>query len=154
MAFLVSNGHDSRTILDESGAEDLLGMGDMLFRPNGGKPRRLHGPFVPDSDVQAVVDFWKAQKKAEYSLDFAEWGAPTADTRKGADTSGMSEEDALYTQIIQFTLEQGKGISISKLQRQFRIGFNKAARFMEQMQKDGIIAPPGHANRARDIISD
>ena len=154
VAFLVSNGHDSRTILDESGAEDLLGMGDMLFRPNGGKPRRLHGPFVPDSDVQAVVDFWKAQKKAEYSLDFAEWGAPTADTRKGADTSGMSEEDALYTQIIQFTLEQGKGISISKLQRQFRIGFNKAARFMEQMQKDGIIAPPGHANRARDIISD
>ena len=154
VAFLVSNGHDSRTILDESGAEDLLGMGDMLFRPNGGKPRRLHGPFVPDSDVQAVVDFWKAQKKAEYALDFAEWGAPAADARKGADTSGMSEEDALYSQIIQFTLEQGKGISISKLQRQFRIGFNKAARFMEQMQKDGIIAPPGHANRARDVISD
>ncbi|HIU18324.1 MAG TPA: DNA translocase FtsK 4TM domain-containing protein [Candidatus Avidesulfovibrio excrementigallinarum] len=154
VAFLVSNGHDSRTILDESGAEDLLGMGDMLFRPNGGKPRRLHGPFVPDSDVQAVVEFWKSQKKAEYTLDFSEWGAPSADTKKSADTSGMSEEDALYAQIIQFTLEQGKGISISKLQRQFRIGFNKAARFMEQMQKDGIIAPPGHANRARDIISD
>ncbi len=155
VAFLVSNSHDSRTILDESGAEDLLGMGDMLFRPNGGKPRRLHGPFVPDADVSAVVDFWKAQRQPTYEVDFEEWGTPSPDAGKGeSEVSGLSEEDAMYNEVVQFTLEHGKGLSISKLQRQFRIGFNKAARFMEQMQKDGIIAPPGHANRGRDVIVD
>jgi len=158
VSFQVTNGHDSRTILDSTGAELLLGKGDMLFKPSGSKPFRLHGPFVPDADVEAVVNFWKAQRKPEYNIDFAEWGQPSPDDPRragvSASGSGMSEEEEMYNEIVQFALAQGKNLSISKLQRQFRIGFNKAARFMEQMQQDGIISPPGHANRSRDVIND
>ncbi|MBR5734019.1 MAG: DNA translocase FtsK, partial [Desulfovibrionaceae bacterium] len=153
VAFLVANGHDSRTILDESGAEDLLGMGDMLFRPNGGKVRRLHGPFVPDEDVSAVVSYWKAQARPVFELDFETWGTPQGDSaRPGEGAFGNPEEDELYAKVVEFAMEQSTPISISKIQRQFRIGFNKAARFMERMQQDGIVPPPGHANRARDLV--
>lgn len=153
IAFQVTSAHDSRTILDTIGAELLLGKGDMLFKPSGSKPRRLHGPFVSDEDVQAVVDFWKAQRAPAYALDFSEWGAPTGEASKaGGDMSGISEEDALYGEIVQFALEEGKKLSISKLQRRFRIGFNKAARFMERMEQDGVIQPAGHANRSREIL--
>lgn len=157
IAFQVTSAHDSRTILDSTGAELLLGKGDMLFKPSGSKPRRLHGPFVADEDVQAVVDYWKSQRAPDYDLDFSEWGAPTGGGNglraegKG-DASGLSEEEALYGEIVQFALEEGKKLSISKLQRRFRIGFNKAARFMERMQEDGIIQPAGHANRSRDVV--
>ncbi len=155
VAFKVSNGHDSRTILDTTGADALLGNGDMLFKPSGTSPRRLHGPYVSEEDVEAVVGYWKSTCETNYVVDFAEWGAPKAtDLGRRGDSSTLSDEDAMYAEIVQFALEDPKKLSISKLQRRFRIGFNKAARFVERMQQDGIIPPPGHANRARDVITD
>lgn len=154
IAFQVSNKYDSRTILDSVGAELLLGRGDMLFKPNGGKLRRLHGAFVPDDDVAAVVAYWKRQRAPEYRVDFSEWGLPQAPAPDTAAGSAGNEEEALYVQVVSFACEEGQKISISKLQRRFRIGFNKAARFMERMEQDGIITPPDRANRARQIRRD
>lgn len=154
IAFQVSNKYDSRTILDSVGAELLLGRGDMLFKPNGGKLRRLHGAFVPDDDVAAVVGYWKRQRAPEYRVDFSEWGLPQAPAPDPATAGAGNEEEALYVQVVSFACEEGQKISISKLQRRFRIGFNKAARFMERMEQDGIITPPDRANRARQIRRD
>ncbi len=142
IAFKVTSGQDSRTILDVTGSEKLLGMGDMLFKPNGGSIQRLHGAFVSDDEVAAVVDFWKKQQKPNYQVDFSEFGEEEED---GGDDFGMSSsrggdlaDDPIYIEAMQFVMENGK-VSISLLQRRFRIGFNRAARFVEQMEKDGIL---------------
>ena len=138
----MTSGQDSRTILDVTGSEKLLGMGDMLFKPNGGSIQRLHGAFVSDDEVAAVVDFWKKQQKPNYQVDFSEFGEEEED---GGDDFGMSSsrggdlaDDPIYIEAMQFVMENGK-VSISLLQRRFRIGFNRAARFVEQMEKDGIL---------------
>ena len=142
IAFKVTSGQDSRTILDVTGSEKLLGMGDMLFKPNGGNIQRLHGAFVSDDEVAAVVDFWKKQQKPNYQVDFSEFGEEEED---GGEDFGMSSsrggdlaDDPIYIEAMQFVMENGK-VSISLLQRRFRIGFNRAARFVEQMEKDGIL---------------
>ncbi len=156
ISFQVANKYDSRTILDTAGAEQLLGKGDMLFKPTGGKLQRLHGPFVTDEEVQAVVDYWKRQKAPQYEVDFSEWGASVAEPAKaGAISSGSvsSEEEALYAEAVAFVQEQGR-MSISLLQRRFRIGFNKAARFVERMEQDGILPPASRANKARQVRTD
>lgn len=156
ISFQVANKYDSRTILDTAGAEQLLGKGDMLFKPSGGKLQRLHGPFVTDDEVQAVVDYWKRQKAPQYEVDFAEWGASVAEPVKGgagAPGSISSEEEALYAEAVAFVQEQGR-MSISLLQRRFRIGFNKAARFVERMEQDGILPPASRANKARQVRTD
>ncbi|MBR3880268.1 MAG: DNA translocase FtsK [Mailhella sp.] len=142
IAFKVTSGQDSRTILDGAGAEKLLGMGDMLFKPNGGNIQRLHGAFVSDDEVSAVVEYWKKQQKPNYQVDFSEFG--NEDDDEGDDFGMPSSrgndlvDDPIYNEAVQFVMERGGKISISLLQRRFRIGFNRAARFVEQMDKDGI----------------
>ncbi len=138
ISFQVTSKHDSRTILDMVGAEHLLGKGDMLFKPSGGKLLRLHGPFVHDEEVQSVVEYWKSQAPPAYKVDFSDWANEQNEVKSTAsvDTGG----DALYAQVLAFVEEQGK-VSISLVQRRFKIGFNKAALMVEQLERDGVIGP-------------
>ncbi|MEG2005309.1 MAG: DNA translocase FtsK, partial [Bilophila sp.] len=157
ISFQVANKYDSRTILDAVGAEQLLGKGDMLFKPTGGKLLRLHGPFVTDDEVQSVVDYWKRQRAPQYDVDFSAWGAASAESAKSSAStssgSGATDEESLYAEAVTFVQEQGR-MSISLLQRRFRIGFNKAARFVERMEQDGILPPAERANKARQVRMD
>lgn len=148
ISFQVTSKHDSRTILDQVGAEHLLGRGDMLFKPSGGKLMRLHGPFLTDEEVQAVAAHWKAQLPADYQVDFAQWSAETAAASPAI--GGDATTDALYGAARDFVLEQGKA-SISLLQRHLKIGFNRAARLMEQFERDGIIGP-ADGSKPRNVI--
>jgi len=142
ISFQVTSKHDSRTILDSVGAEHLLGKGDMLFKPAGGKFQRMHGAFVSDKDVHAVVNYWKSQLKPEYSIDFADWHSEVTSSAAGGTVIGSINgdiaADPMYAEAVDFVRQQGKA-SISLIQRKFRIGFNKAARYVEQMEQDGII---------------
>ncbi len=147
ISFQVTSKHDSRTILDTVGAEHLLGKGDMLYKPSGGKIMRLHGPFVSDEDVTKVVEHWKKHLKPSYTVDFSEWGNG-GDTSGNASDSGDTTQDALYNAVSDFVREQERH-SISLVQRRFKIGFNRAARLLEQLEKDGVIPPPD-ANRPRN----
>ena len=157
VSFQVANKYDSRTILDTAGAEQLLGKGDMLYKPTGGKLQRLHGPFVTDDEVQAVVDHWKRQCAPQYEVDFTEWGTSLTENAKAssapASGPGSSDEESLYAEAVAFVQEQGR-MSISLLQRRFRIGFNKAARFVERMEEEGILPPASRANKARNVRMD
>ena len=157
VSFQVANKYDSRTILDTAGAEQLLGKGDMLFKPTGGKLQRLHGPFVTDDEVQAVADHWRRQCAPQYEVDFTEWGTSLAENAKAssapASGPGSSDEESLYAEAVTFVQEQGR-MSISLLQRRFRIGFNKAARFVERMEEEGILPPASRANKARTVRMD
>ena len=138
IAFQVASMHDSRTILDQPGAERLLGRGDMLFKPSNGPVRRLHGPFLSDEEVQAVVNHWKHHLRPSYQVDFARWGGDAAGNDSGS--SGDGAGDALYDEVVKFVRDQGRA-SISLVQRRFKIGFNRAARLVEQLETDGIIGP-------------
>lgn len=141
ISFQVTSKHDSRTILDAVGAEHLLGKGDMLYKPAGGKFRRLHGAFVSDDDVVAVTDYWRSRQKPSYLVDFSEWsGEPSFGGGNGGGGGDDVASDPIYADAVAFVREQGKA-SISLIQRRFRIGFNRAARFVEQMEQDGIIGP-------------
>jgi S-DNA-T family DNA segregation ATPase FtsK/SpoIIIE len=151
ISFQVTSKHDSRTILDTVGAEHLLGKGDMLFKPGGGKSKRLHGAFVSDQDVTAVVDYWKSQQRPEYRLEFSDWSSEADGALSGGgNENGDIFADPLYNETVEFVRQQGKA-SISLIQRKFRIGFNKAARFVEQMERDGIISP-ADGSRPRQVI--
>ena len=135
MAFAVSSGTDSRTIIDQSGAEKLLGRGDMLFLPMGmNKPLRVQGAFISDKDVQNVVDFVKKQQKVAYD------DSMTVSDEEANDGGGSQEEDELFSQAVDFiTLEQK--CSISLLQRKFKIGYNRAARIVDRMAEKGMVGP-------------
>ncbi len=139
IAFAVTNGQDSRTILDTVGAEKLLGNGDMLFKPNGGTVKRLHGAYVSEDEVAAIVDFWKKQQVPDYKVDFASLGG---DDQQDDESAGRRNsdivDDPVYSEAIEYVLSSGK-VSISALQRRFRVGYNRAARFVEQMEIDGIV---------------
>jgi DNA segregation ATPase FtsK/SpoIIIE, S-DNA-T family len=154
IAFQVTSKHDSRTILDAVGAEYLLGRGDMLFKPSGGKTTRMHGAFVSDEETAAVVDFWKAKAAPSYALDFSDWQKSSENTGSGGDFGGEGGEDtaadAVYPQAVEFVMEQGKA-SISLIQRRFRIGFNRAARFIEQMERDGLLGPQ-EGSKPRSVL--
>ncbi len=151
ISFQVTSKHDSRTILDTVGAEFLLGKGDMLFKPSGGKLQRLHGAFVSDDDVNGVVAFWKKQQPPSYKVDFAEWGNEgTLDGNGGSGGAGDLADDPVYAEAVEFVMGQGRA-SISLIQRRFRIGFNKAARYVEQMEQDGIIGP-ADGSKPRSVI--
>ena len=139
ISFQVTSKHDSRTILDTVGAEHLLGKGDMLYKSGGGGLQRLHGAFIDNKDVLAVVKFWKEQQPPVYELDLSDWkNGDRQAALPGTDGEGL--DDPMYQEVVDFVLSQGKA-SISLLQRRFRIGFNRAARYIEQMEKDGIIGP-------------
>ncbi len=140
IAFQVSSKHDSRTILDGIGAEYLLGHGDMLFKLSGGNVQRVHGAFVGDDEIARVVHYWEKQRPQRFELDFAEWN--TAGDNGGEGGGGASDvlDDPKYAEAIDFVTDQGRA-SISMIQRRLRIGFNRAARFIEQMEMDGIIGP-------------
>ncbi|SIN78577.1 DNA translocase FtsK [Halodesulfovibrio marinisediminis DSM 17456] len=144
ISFQVTGKHDSRTILDTVGAEHLLGKGDMLFKPGGGRLTRMHGAFVSDDDVMAVVSHWKKQLPPAYKVDFVEWATEGTGNVSGSMNGGGGNngtaDDPLYAECVAFVIENGKA-SISLIQRRFRIGFNKAARFVEQMEQDGIVGP-------------
>ena len=142
ISFQVTSKHDSRTILDTVGAEHLLGKGDMLFKPGGGKFKRMHGAFVSDQNVNAVVDYWKYHQRPDYQIDFADWSPEGSGGVLSGGNGGGGDiaADPMYNEAVEFVRQQGKA-SISLIQRKFRIGFNKAARFVEQMEMDGIIGP-------------
>ena len=140
IAFTVSSKIDSRTILDQAGAESLLGMGDMLYSgPNSTLPVRVHGAFVRDQEVHAVVQDWKARGRPQYVDGIT------------SDSESEGELDPLFDQAVQFVTEKRKA-SISGVQRQFRIGYNRAARIIEQMEAQGIVSEQGH-NGNREVLA-
>ncbi|MCK3125706.1 DNA translocase FtsK [Escherichia coli] len=149
IAFTVSSKIDSRTILDQAGAESLLGMGDMLYSgPNSTLPVRVHGAFVRDQEVHAVVQDWKARGRPQY-VDGITSGSESEGGAGGFD--GAEELDPLFDQAVQFVTEKRKA-SISGVQRQFRIGYNRAARIIEQMEAQGIVSEQGH-NGNREVLA-
>ncbi|WP_243363131.1 DNA translocase FtsK [Fundidesulfovibrio terrae] len=140
IAFQVTSRHDSRTILDTVGAEHLLGRGDMLFKPSGAKMVRMHGAFVSDEESARVVEYWKERQAPSYLMDLASWNDASGGDGQGGFGDGESLSDPVYPQALEFVMEQGKA-SISLIQRRFRIGFNRAARFIEQMEREGLLGP-------------
>ncbi len=153
VAFQVSSKIDSRTILDQMGAESLLGQGDMLFLPPGtGYPQRVHGAFVADEEVHRVVEHWKQFGEPDYDEAILAGDAPEAG---GADLFGESggdgESDPLYDEAAQFVLTSRRA-SISAVQRQLRIGYNRAARLIEQMEAAGLVSPMGR-NGTREVVA-
>ncbi|PST91941.1 DNA translocase FtsK 4TM domain-containing protein [Photobacterium jeanii] len=153
MAFTVSTKTDSRTILDQGGAESLLGMGDMLYLPAGqNHPVRVHGAFASDDDVHNVVNDWKARAKPQYidgilNADQGAEGLLPGETPVGGD----DDLDQLFDQVAAFVTETRRG-SVSGVQRKFKIGYNRAARIVEQLESHGIVSPPGH-NGNREVLA-
>ena len=154
IAFQVSSRIDSRTILDQQGAETLLGMGDMLYLPPGtGVPNRVHGAFVDDHEVHAVVADWHARGKPQY-IDEILQGASDGEQvllPGEAPEGGDDELDALYDEAVAFVTETRRG-SISSVQRKFKIGYNRAARIIEQMELQGVVSAQGH-NGNREVLA-
>jgi len=149
MSFMVSTKIDSRTILDQGGAEQLLGMGDMLFLPPGsGSPKRVHGAFMTDDEVHRVADFVRSQGAPQY-LESITQGItkPESGSARGAD----AESDELYDEAVDFVV-QGRRVSISSVQRRFRIGYNRAARIVETMESSGVISTAG-SNGNREVLA-
>ncbi len=153
ISFHVTSKIDSRTILGEQGAEQLLGRGDMLYMPGGKALARVHGPFVSDDEVQAVSDFWRSQGAPDY-ID-AVVNEPEGDagfSLNGAPTGDDSPEEQTFRQACQLVAESQKA-STSWLQRQLRVGYNSAARLIERMEKEGLVSRPDHVGR-REVLMD
>ena len=151
ISFHVTSKIDSRTILGEQGAEQLLGKGDMLYMPGGKQLTRVHGPFVSDDEVRMIADHWRAQGTPEYIQAVTEEPEDGSYALDGADLSD-SKEDRQYAQACQIVFESQK-VSTSWLQRQLRIGYNTAARIIERMEDDQFISPPNHIGR-REVLRD
>ncbi len=149
IAFQVSSKIDSRTILGEMGAEQLLGKGDMLYMSSGNKIRRIHGPFVGDAEISSLVSFWKAQGKPTYRTDII---LGQRDEDDSAYTDFSANSDNLYDQAVSFVRKE-KRVSTSYIQRQFKIGYNRAATIVERMEKEGIISEPNHVGK-REVLVD
>jgi S-DNA-T family DNA segregation ATPase FtsK/SpoIIIE len=148
ISFMVNTKIDSRTILDQGGAEQLLGMGDMLFMPPGtGSPKRVHGAFMTDEEVHKVAEFVKSQGEPQYleSVTQANSG------EKNDSLAEDAEQDLLYDQVVAFVLENQR-VSVSLVQRQFKIGYNRAARIVEAMESAGVVSPM-KANGNRDVLA-
>ncbi|WGV99391.1 DNA translocase FtsK 4TM domain-containing protein [Vibrio sp. YMD68] len=152
VAFTVSTKTDSRTILDQGGAESLLGMGDMLYLPSGSSHTiRVHGAFASDDDVHAVVNNWKARGRPNY-IDEITNGEPSPDTLlPGEKMEGDEDTDPLFDQVVEHVVESRRG-SVSGVQRKFKIGYNRAARIIEQLEAQGIVSAPGH-NGNREVLA-
>ena len=154
MAFQVSSGLNSRTILDQQGAEQLLGMGDMLYLPPGtGVPTRVHGAFIDDHEVHAVVKDWKLRGEPNYIEEILAGGSDPDMLLPGEQAEGEDGEelDAIFDEAVNFVTEKRR-VSISSVQRQFRIGYNRSARIVEQMEIQGIVSTAGN-NGAREVLA-
>lgn len=154
MAFQVSSGLNSRTILDQQGAEQLLGMGDMLYLPPGtGVPTRVHGAFIDDHEVHAVVKDWKSRGEPNYIEEILAGGNDPDMLLPGEQAEGGDDEelDTLYDEAVNFVTEKRR-VSISSVQRQFRIGYNRSARIVEQMEIQGVVSTAGN-NGAREVLA-
>ena len=154
MAFQVSSGLNSRTILDQQGAEQLLGMGDMLYLPPGtGVPTRVHGAFIDDHEVHAVVKDWKSRGETNYIEEILAGGNDPDTLLPGEQNEANEAEelDVLYDDAVNFVTEKRR-VSISSVQRQFRIGYNRSARIVEQMEIQGVVSTAGH-NGAREVLA-
>ena len=148
IAFQVSSKIDSRTILDQGGAEQLLGHGDMLFMPPGhALPERVHGAFVDDDEVHRLVAEWKKRGEPDYIEEITSHG----EEGSGLTLEAGDEQDDLYDQAVAFVTETGK-CSISSVQRKLRIGYNRAARLVETMEASGVVSPPAH-NGSREVLA-
>ena len=156
IAFQVSSKIDSRTILDQGGAEQLLGHGDMLYLPPGTSvPERIHGAFVDDHEVHKVVADWKRRGTPSYLSDITDEASVSSIAVPGFDTNDENGDDAesdpLYDEAVAFVLESGKA-SISSVQRKLRVGYNRAARLIEQMEASGVVSPMS-SNGSREILA-
>ena len=152
ISFQVTSKIDSRTILGEQGAEQLLGKGDMLYMPGGKQIVRVHGPFVSDEEVKAVADHWRGQGSPEYVQSVTEEPEDGGYALDGAPSGEDSAEDQMYRKARQLVAESQKA-STSWLQRQLRVGYNSAARLIERMETDGLVSRPDHVGR-RDVLMD
>jgi DNA segregation ATPase FtsK/SpoIIIE, S-DNA-T family len=153
IAFRVASKVDSRTILDSNGAEALLGRGDMLFIPPGSaRLTRLHGPLVTEKEIGKVVDWWKAQSQPQYNEEFLK---PVKDRERDAEVAENDEEedaelDEVYEEAVRLVVESGKA-STSLLQRRLRLGYGRAARLIDMMEKDGIVSAPD-GSKPREVL--
>jgi S-DNA-T family DNA segregation ATPase FtsK/SpoIIIE len=152
ISFQVTSKIDSRTILGEQGAEQLLGKGDMLYMPGGKQIVRVHGPFVSDEEVRAVADHWRRQGTPEYIQSVTEEPEDGGYLFDGQPVGEDDPETQLYRKAIQIVAESQKA-STSYLQRQLRVGYNSAARLIERMEKDGLVGQPDHVGR-REVLID
>jgi S-DNA-T family DNA segregation ATPase FtsK/SpoIIIE len=152
ISFYVASKIDSRTILGEQGAEQLLGKGDMLYMPGGKQITRVHGPFVSDDEVRAVADHWRAQGKPDYNQSVTEEPEDGSFALDGVDLSDDGPDAQLYRKACQLVFENQKA-STSWLQRQLRIGYNSAARLIERMENEGYVGAPNHVGR-REVLMD
>lgn len=152
VAFTVSTKTDSRTILDQGGAESLLGMGDMLYLPPGSSHTiRVHGAFASDDDVHAVVNNWKARGKPNYIEEITNGDQGPEGLLPGEKPEGEDEMDPLFDQVVEHVVQSRRG-SVSGVQRRFKIGYNRAARIVEQLEAQGIVSAPGH-NGNREVLA-
>ncbi|MGO9257321.1 MAG: DNA translocase FtsK [Bryobacteraceae bacterium] len=150
ISFRVATRVDSRTVLDEMGAEHLLGKGDMLFRPPGSsRLTRVHGAFVTETEINRVVDFWKDQAAPEYDQSYL-IAPPNEEAAAGEEEPAAGEQDPMYEEAVRLVLQMGKA-STSTLQRHLRLGYGRAARILDTMQRDGIIGPPD-GSKPRDVL--
>jgi S-DNA-T family DNA segregation ATPase FtsK/SpoIIIE len=152
ISFRVASKVDSRTILDANGSESLLGKGDMLYLPAGSsRLHRIHGPYVHETEVAAVCDFWREQAKATYNVELLK---PPRDENAmsgdGSDGGGEEVDDALYQDAVRVVCEMGRA-STSTLQRRLRVGYGRAARLIDLMEKDGIVGPHD-GSRPREVL--
>jgi DNA segregation ATPase FtsK/SpoIIIE, S-DNA-T family len=154
IAFSVASKIDSRTILDQNGAEALLGAGDMLFSDRGAAPQRLHGCYVDESEIHRVVEFLKTQGRPVYNLDIVkprdEDGEGGGDFAGGG--GGGKSDDDMYDKAV-YIVTTTRNASISWVQRQLRIGYNRAARLVEEMEKQGVVSPPDHTNKREVLVA-
>jgi S-DNA-T family DNA segregation ATPase FtsK/SpoIIIE len=157
ISFRVASKVDSRTILDANGSESLLGKGDMLYLPAGSsRLHRIHGPYVTEDEISAVCDFWRTQAKAIYNEEMLKPpkdpanGGMDSDGETGADGAETGADDDMYQDAVRVVCEMGRA-STSTLQRRLRIGYGRAARLIDLMEKDGIVGPPDGA-KAREVL--
>jgi S-DNA-T family DNA segregation ATPase FtsK/SpoIIIE len=148
ISFQVTSKIDSRTILGEQGAEQLLGQGDMLYMAGGGRIQRVHGPFVKDEEVERIVGFLKTQGEPSYVESVIQDDEEDGAAEDGSE--GANDKDQLYQQAVELILREGKA-STSFIQRHLQIGYNRAARLIDLMEKDGVISSANHAGK-REIL--
>jgi DNA segregation ATPase FtsK/SpoIIIE, S-DNA-T family len=152
IAFSVASKIDSRTILDQSGAEALLGAGDMLFTDRGAAPQRLHGCYVDEEEIQRVVQFLKTQGRPVYNLEILKPRDEDGDAQGELALPGGKSDDDMYDKAV-YIVTTTRNASISWVQRQLRIGYNRAARLVEEMEKQGVVSPPDHTNKREVLVA-